>query len=93
MRGLGLRGEFYFRSLFSVFVSGSERGTRSFLVFLGGIQACWVKKGMRLTGACDRDLGVLGLFETGKRDVEIEADSFLPLVQPGSLGIRVCVYE
>ena len=37
----------------------------------------------------DDDVGVHELFETTDRDVEIETDWFLPVVQPGSQGIRV----
>jgi len=38
------------------------------------------------------DLGAFELYETGLRDVEIEADHFLPIQQPGTKGIRVrCV--
>ncbi|KAI0905938.1 cytochrome P450 [Ustulina deusta] len=35
------------------------------------------------------DVGVLSLFETDVRDVEIEADSFIPTPRKGSKGIRV----
>ncbi|OBT64897.1 hypothetical protein VE03_06450 [Pseudogymnoascus sp. 23342-1-I1] len=39
------------------------------------------------------DEGVLALYDTGKGDVELFGDSFLPLVRPGSHGIRVKVLE
>jgi cytochrome P450 len=38
------------------------------------------------------DLGVLTLFETGVRDIEIESDYFAPMPQKGSKGIRVQVH-
>jgi cytochrome P450 len=37
----------------------------------------------------EEDEGVFELYETGLRDVEIEADHFLPIQQPGTKGIRV----
>lgn len=37
------------------------------------------------------DLGVMTLFETGKRDIELESDYFTPMYQKGSKGIRVQV--
>ncbi|KAJ2983507.1 hypothetical protein NUW58_g6236 [Xylaria curta] len=37
------------------------------------------------------DTGMLSLFETGLRDIEIEADSFIPTPQKGSKGIQVKV--
>ncbi|KAI0889003.1 cytochrome P450 [Annulohypoxylon maeteangense] len=50
----------------------------------------------RLWGSKDAalsdDVGVLSLFQTGLRDVEIEADHFIPTPQKGSQGIRVKVY-
>jgi cytochrome P450 len=39
------------------------------------------------------DQGVFELYKTGLRDVEIEADHFLPFQQPGSKGIRVRVHK
>ncbi|KAI1772344.1 cytochrome P450 [Hypoxylon cercidicola] len=39
------------------------------------------------------DVGVLELFETGPRDVEMGADYFIPTPQRGSMGIRVKVYS
>ncbi|MCJ1321263.1 hypothetical protein MMC15_006607 [Xylographa vitiligo] len=39
----------------------------------------------------DGDEGVLEFFETGKRDVEIAADIFIPLQAEGSKGVRVRV--
>lgn len=39
----------------------------------------------------ERDLGVFELYKTGLVDVELYADSFLPLVKPGSVGIRMKV--
>ncbi|KAI1140807.1 cytochrome P450 [Hypoxylon sp. FL0543] len=39
------------------------------------------------------DVGVLGLFGTGLRDVEMEADYFVPTPQKGSQGIRVKAYR
>lgn len=38
------------------------------------------------------DLGVLTLFKTSLRDVEIESDYFAPMPQKGSQGIRVLVH-
>ena len=46
-----------------------------------------VYQGVRFEG----DVGVFELYKTGKVDVELYADSFLPLVKPGSEGIRVKV--
>ena len=43
--------------------------------------------GVRMKG----DEGVLKLFETGLRDVEIHADGFVPLPAEGSLGVRIQV--
>jgi hypothetical protein len=37
------------------------------------------------------NLGVMALFETGKRDIEIESDFFTPMPQKGLKGIRVQV--
>lgn len=39
----------------------------------------------------DDDEGVLQLFETGLRDVEMEADGFVPLAAKGSKGVRIKV--
>ena len=39
----------------------------------------------------DGDEGVLELYETGLRDVEVSADAFVPLVAEGSQGVRVIV--
>jgi hypothetical protein len=39
------------------------------------------------------DVGCLELYGTGKRDVEIGSDAFLPIVQKGSKGIRVLAYS
>ncbi|OCK81439.1 cytochrome P450 monooxygenase [Lepidopterella palustris CBS 459.81] len=39
------------------------------------------------------DDGVFELYKTGLRDVEIEADAFLPLQQKGTKGIRVRVFK
>ena len=41
--------------------------------------------GVRLDG----DIGVWELYKTGRKDVDLYADSFLPLVKPGGVGIRV----
>jgi cytochrome P450 len=49
----------------------------------------WGSTGYRDEG----DEGVFELYETGLRDVEIEADHFLPFQQPGSKGIRVRCYK
>ena len=45
------------------------------------------KEGVRMQG----DEGVLELFETGLRDVEVQADGFIPLAAEGSEGIRIRV--
>ena len=37
------------------------------------------------------DIGAWELYETGRKDVDLYADSFLPLVKPGGKGIRVKV--
>ena len=53
---------------------------------LGGVMEDGnVYEGVRFQG----DRGVWGLWETGRRDVDLWADSFLPLVKPGGEGIRV----
>ncbi|KAI0408575.1 cytochrome P450 [Xylaria palmicola] len=39
------------------------------------------------------DVGVLSLFETDLRDIEIEADSFIPTPQKGSKGIQVRAHK
>lgn len=41
----------------------------------------------------EADEGVFELYETGLRDVEIEADAFLPLQQKGTQGIRVRAFK
>lgn len=41
-------------------------------------------EGVRFEG----DVGVWELYETGRKDVDLWADSFLPLVKPGGVGIR-----
>ncbi|KFY05415.1 hypothetical protein O988_00004 [Pseudogymnoascus sp. VKM F-3808] len=46
-------------------------------------------EGVRFEG----DEGVLGLYDTWRGDVELYGDGFLPLVRPGSHGIRVQVLE
>jgi len=38
------------------------------------------------------DVGVMELYETGLRDVEIESDAFLPIPQKGSKGIRLKLF-
>ena len=45
------------------------------------------ESGVRMQG----DEGVLELFKTGPRDVEIEADGFVPLAAKGSQGVRILV--
>lgn len=45
------------------------------------------KEGVRMKG----DEGVLELFETGLRDVEVQADGFVPLAAEGSQGVRIKV--
>ena len=45
------------------------------------------ENGVRTPG----DEGVLELFETGPRDVEVEADGFVPLAAEGSQGVRIRV--
>ncbi|KAI1408540.1 cytochrome P450 [Hypoxylon sp. FL1857] len=51
----------------------------------------------RLWGSRDAtlgdDVGVLCLFETGLRDVEMEADYFVPAPQKGSKDIRIKAYS
>lgn len=44
-------------------------------------------EGVRFEG----DIGVWELYKTGRKDVDLYADSFLPLVKPGGKGIRVKV--
>lgn len=38
-------------------------------------------------------MGWFELFEAGLRDVEIESDAFLPIMQKGTKGIRVKAYS
>jgi cytochrome P450 len=55
---------------------------------VGGLK----ENGERYEGVRDEeDVGVWELYRTGLVDVELYADSFLPLVKPGSAGIRVRV--
>jgi cytochrome P450 len=51
------------------------------------LSAIWRVWGSREVRGAD-DVGWFELYETGKRDVEIESDCFLPIVQKGSQGIR-----
>lgn len=41
----------------------------------------------------DGDEGVLELFETGLRDVEVRRDAFVPMPAEGSQGVRIKVYS
>lgn len=76
-----------------------SRGTRQCLgmnlahaetyLALAGLWGRYGSDEVRMKG----DVGVLQLFETGLSDVELFADSFLPLVQPGSVGIRLQVLD
>jgi cytochrome P450 len=56
------------------------------------LSAIWRVWGSRDVRGAD-DVGWFELFETGKRDVEIESDAFLPIVQKGSQGIRLKAYS
>ena len=53
-----------------------------------GMSAIWRVWGSREVRGGD-DVGFFELWETGKSDVEIESDAFLPIVRKGSQGIRV----
>jgi len=39
------------------------------------------------------DLGVMSLWETSLRDVEIESDAFVSMSQKGTKGIRLMVHD
>lgn len=56
---------------------------------LSGIWRVWGSKDVKVKD----DVGWFELYETSKRDVEIEGDSFLPLVQKGSKGVRVMAHK
>ncbi|TVY84018.1 Cyrochrome P450 monooxygenase [Lachnellula suecica] len=56
------------------------------------LSAVWRVWGSREVRGFD-DVAWFELFETGKRDVEIESDAFLPIVQKGSQGIRLKAYS
>ena len=56
------------------------------------LSAIWRQWGSRDVRGAD-DMGVFELYETGVRDVEIESDAFMPIVQPGSKGIRALVFS
>ncbi|TAQ87580.1 hypothetical protein B7494_g4085 [Chlorociboria aeruginascens] len=69
-----------------------------------GLGAIWRRWGSRVLDAegfegtdvgvrMQDDEGVFELYETSLRDVEIESDSFLPIPQPGSKGIRVRAFS
>jgi hypothetical protein len=61
---------------------------------LYGSQAGLTETGEKYEGVrFEGDIGVLDLFDTGMGDVELYGDSFLPLVRPGSQGIRVTVLD
>ncbi|CAI6331170.1 unnamed protein product [Periconia digitata] len=63
-----------------------------------GLAAIW-----RVWGSCDEegkrlawgedDVGALSLWETTKRDVEIESDQFVPAAQKGSKGIQLMAWH
>lgn len=40
----------------------------------------------------NEDVRIINLFEAGSRDVELQADCFVPMVQKGSKGIRALVH-
>lgn len=54
------------------------------------LSALWRSWGSKDVRGQD-DLGVLELWETAERDVEIESDKFLPIAGKGSKGVRVRV--
>ena len=56
------------------------------------LSAIWRRWGSKEFREAD-DVGVFELYETGIRDVEIEADHFLPFQQPGSKGIRIRCFK
>lgn len=53
-----------------------------------GLSAIWRQWGTKDCRGKD-DVGILELYDTGLRDVEIESDAFLLIQQPGTKGIRV----
>jgi cytochrome P450 len=73
------------------FAKGSRQCLGIYLAYaemylcLSAMWRIWGSESVRMEG----DKGILKLFETGLRDVEIEGDNFLPLVQKGSKGIRL----
>ena len=56
-----------------------------------GLSALWRVWGSREVRGGD-DRGWFELWGTGRGDVEIESDAFLPIMRKGSKGIRVKVY-
>ncbi|KAE9367607.1 cytochrome P450 monooxygenase [Stipitochalara longipes BDJ] len=56
------------------------------------LSAIWRQWGSRDVRGAD-DVGIFELFETGVRDVEVESDAFVPLVQKGSQGVRALVFS
>ena len=56
---------------------------------LAYIWRVWGSRGATLSD----DVDVLGLFETGLRDVEMKADHFIPTPQKGSKGLLVNAYR
>jgi cytochrome P450 len=75
------------------FTKGSRQCLGMYLAFaemylcLSGIWRRWGSKEVRF----DDDLGILELYQTTMKDVIIQGDNFLPLVEKGSKGIRVRV--
>lgn len=93
-RWLGHKNEKLEKYLVS-FTKGSRQCLGMHLAFaemhlcLSAIWRRWGSTEVRMDG----DEGVLELYETTLKDVEIQGDNFLPLVQKGSKGIRVRVLK
>jgi len=78
---------------------GFNAGSRQCLgINLANVELClalgaiWRQWGSRHARGAD-DVGIFELFDTGVRDVEIESDAFMPIVQKGSKGIRALVFS
>jgi cytochrome P450 len=68
---------------------GRDLAYAELYISMANIWRRWGSTGYRDEG----DVGVFELYETGLRDVEMEADHFLPIQQPGTQGIRVRCYK
>jgi cytochrome P450 len=83
------------------FCAGSRRCFGESLAYAElyvGLVAIW-----RVWGSCDEhgtrmawsneDVGAMSLWETSKRDVEIESDQFVPVARRGSKGVQVMAWQ